>query len=346
MKTFDVSGFLTKLAFRFSPHLQAVSRNHRLNIAIVAGCAITLWQSHPGVAQVLEPAAPDPVWRTDTYTITGSLMRSPMSTDSSAEPGSPSPDTSSYGGADVDRFDDRKANVLLQSAQYEELVASCNAILDQNSSCAWARFYRGCAYFHQDELRLAVRDFKQTSEDAYFGRTSHIWLGSAYEKLKKYQTSLTHYSEALKEGDKDPSLLVSRGSVMNLLCRWHDAVDDFDRALELQPGNAMALNHRGYAYAKLSNFDEAENDFSSAISIEPGYSYSYNYRGFVRNQKKDLDAAIQDFTRAIELSPEYAAAYMNRGCAYVAKGDTERADKDFRKAKEIDSHMRERRPVL
>lgn len=290
------------------------------------------------MAQSLEP-----VVRADTYTITGSLMRSPISADSSSENGAA--DTSNY-SSDDDVFDDRKANALLQSAEYDELIRSCNAVLDQSATCVWARFYRGCAYFHQDDLRSAVRDFKQTADDEFFGRTSHIWLGSAYERLKKYQTSLVHYNEALKGGARDASLLVSRGCIMNLLGRWHDAIDDFDQAIELQPDNAWTLNHRGYAYAKLSNFEEALTDFSAALSIDPGLSLAYNFRGFVRNQRKDFDTAIEDFTKAVELNPEYAVAYINRGCAYFAKGDNERADKDFRKAKELDPHLRERRPVL
>ncbi|MBY0549782.1 MAG: tetratricopeptide repeat protein [Candidatus Obscuribacterales bacterium] len=340
MKTFGVSRYFRNLPFQRAPRSRRSGRLRLwLYITGALSCALC-WpvQDAAVMAQSLEP-----VQRTDTYTITGSLMRSPISADSASE--NSAADTSTYTGDD-DVFDDRKANALLQSSEYDELIRNCNAVLDRNALCAWARFYRGCAYFHQDDLRAAVRDFKQTSDDDYFGRTSHIWLGSAYERLKKYQTSLVHYSEALKGGVKDASLLVSRGCIMNLLGRWHDAIDDFDKAIELQPGNALSLSHRGYAYAKLSNFEEALSDFSAALSIDSGLSLAYNYRGFVLNQRKDFDAAIEDFTKAVELSPEYAAAYVNRGCAYFAKGDNERADKDFRKAKELDSHMRDRRPVL
>ncbi len=280
---------------------------------------------------------------TETYKVTGSLMRSPINVD--AQPGDTFGESNSY-SCDESVFNDSRANSLLDSADYDELVRKCNTVLGDDQTSAWARFYRGCAYYHQDEFRLAIRDFKQTSSDVFYGRTSHIWLGSCYERVRKYQSAIAHYSEAIKAGDNDPGLLVSRGCIVGLTGKWQEAIEDFNTAIELQPESGWALFNRGYAHAKLNNFEEALQDLTASIELDPALSNAYNYRGYIYEQRKDLDSAIADLSKAIELNSDYAAAYMNRGCAYYLKNECEKADKDFRKARELDSHLREHRPVL
>ena len=257
---------------------------------------------------------------TGTYKLTGSLMRSPISAEESGDgfAGDATGDSGEEPG-DADTFNDRKADVLLDAGEYSQLVDECARILDRDQDCAWARFYRGCANFQQHEYRAALKDFKQTLCDSYYGRTSHIWLGATYERIRKYQSSINHYSEAIKDGDSDPNLLVSRGCVIGLTGRWGEAIEDFDRALALQPNSGWALNNRGYARAKLGAFDEALVDLSSAIEVDPDSANSYNYRGYIHQQRKELDAAIADLNKAIEIAPDYAAAYMNRGCAHLLR---------------------------
>lgn len=289
----------------------------------------------PAEAQVLNRV-------TETFKITGGMTRSPINVDDRPDSIPDEPTVS----ADEDQFTEARANVLLQGGEYEQIASRCTELLNQQEAGAWPRFYRACAYFHQNEFRLAVRDFKLTAADPFYGRTSHIWLGACFERLKKYQSSIAHYTEAINAGDTDPGLFVSRGCVVGLTGKWQDALDDFNHALELQPRNGWALNNRGYAHAKLNNLDDALHDLNSAIELEPASANTYNYRGYVHEQLKDLDSAIIDLSRAIELNSEYAAAFMNRGYAYLLKNECEKAEKDFRRARELDSHLRDRRPVL
>lgn len=283
---------------------------------------------------------------TTSYPITGSFTRSPISSDSASEYSSTTEDTRNTERSS-DSFDNQKANNLLQSGKYSDLISECDSKLESDGECVWARFYRGCALFHQGEYRSAIRDFKQTTADEYYGRTSHIWLGSAFEHLKKFQSSLFHYTEALKTAENDAEVLVSRGRVMSQLSRWQEAIDDYSAGLQNNANRPWTFCYRGFAYAKLGDFDEAMNDFCAAIAEGPSVvSHAYNYRGYIYNQRKEYDLAIEDLNKAIELDPEYAIAYLNRGCVYQAKGDSVRADKDFRKARELDSHLRERRPTL
>jgi tetratricopeptide (TPR) repeat protein len=86
-------------------------------------------------------------------------------------------------------------------------------------------------------------------------------------------------------------------------------------ALSLRPDFAKALLNRGSALQKLQRYHEALASFDQAIALRPDFAGAHYNRGISLSELKRFDEALASYDRAIALRPEYAEAYLNRGNA-------------------------------
>ena len=91
-----------------------------------------------------------------------------------------------------------------------------------------------------------------------------------FEKAGKFRNALSYYDMALIEsfdsGENEIKALIGKGSVLNSLGQYVDAMEYFNNVLEIEPDNINALKKKAFALAQLGQVEEARDYFESANS--------------------------------------------------------------------------------
>jgi tetratricopeptide (TPR) repeat protein len=83
----------------------------------------------------------------------------------------------------------------------------------------------------------------------------------------------------------------------------------------LKPGFLWAYISRGSALNKLKRFQEAMSDFNKALELDPENQEAYNNRGWAKKGLGDDKAACEDWKKSKKMGNEEAKIILgNSGC--------------------------------
>gem|GEM_PF-924700 len=93
-----------------------------------------------------------------------------------------------------------------------------------------------------------------------------------FEKAGKFRNALSFYDRAILESfdssENEIIALVGKGSVLNSLGQYFDAIVYFDNVLEIDPDNISALKKKAFALAQLGQVEKAREFFEIVAQIE------------------------------------------------------------------------------
>lgn len=159
--------------------------------------------------------------------------------------------------------------------------------------------------------------------------------GFAFKMLKRYDTALADYDEALKV---DPTFLPAMSARADLFAARRDygsAIKEMDRVVEADPERADALKRRGDYKDWSGQYDAAIADYGAAFekSNDPKFLAE---RGAAYANKRDVPHALADLERAIAEAPDYAVGWFERGRIRFEGGDFKGAAADLNRAAELE----------
>jgi tetratricopeptide (TPR) repeat protein/4-amino-4-deoxy-L-arabinose transferase-like glycosyltransferase len=129
------------------------------------------------------------------------------------------------------------------------------------------------------------------------------------------EQALADFTRAI-ELDKDrsnPAPRYNRGTVLEWMMKYDQALRDLDAAIALSPSSIRYLYARGRVHAK-------NGDYAASL-------------GDANTTSAELAAAIRDFSEVIRLDPARAEAFEARSLAYQGAGQTVESDRDLATAK-------------
>lgn len=184
---------------------------------------------------------------------------------------------------------------------------------------------RGRQHAEQAELQQAVADFSEalaidpTHEQAAMGR------GSALNRMGLFEQALDDYAITLSHGSA-----ASGGTG-----RATDAVAVPEA--EAAPSRTTAEHHyaRGLAARRGGDFAAAARAYTLALAAEPTHFAATFNRAFAYDKLHDYEAATLDYQRAIELSPNDASIHYNLGISFARIGQHSEAVGCFSVAVEL-----------
>jgi len=178
---------------------------------------------------------------------------------------------------------------------------------------------------------------------------SALWsdLAALESRLGENESSLAHFSAAVRLQPDDWRPLLDRGTLQFIMARYKEAEADFSAVLAKIAGNENILFaaqqahlHRGWCRYVLK-IDGALEDLNEAVRLDPRDATALCYRGMVRVLFEDPDAP-QDYEEAIRLDPTLARAYVLRGDFQLqVRGDKKSALRDYDKALELSPELRD-----
>ena len=138
----------------------------------------------------------------------------------------------------------------------------------------------------------------------------------------------------------DPGLVRAiglRGTYLNGLGRFEEALAEFDRALELGSSewDPQHLVGCGAAKASLGRFEEALADYRRAIELAPGQARAYSAMGVSLAALGRYEAALEAYDQALARGLDGLSERLQRALAHAHLGQAEAALGEMKRAEEL-----------
>lgn len=155
--------------------------------------------------------------------------------------------------------------------------------------------------------------------------------------------TMTHEPEkALEVLDKmvelDPAqlnTLFTRVSVLFLLYKEEEVVEECNRIIGYEPSNPLAYYLKGRAHKNMDELDAALEDLSKSIELKPDFSDACLLRAEVYLKKEDGASALKDVEDVIAREGEDENAFLMKGTIHAFLSNEVTAEEDFNKVLEL-----------
>jgi len=139
-------------------------------------------------------------------------------------------------------------------------------------------------------------------EDAY------IWLfkGSSLNDLEKYEEAIKAYDEAIQINPEYDDAWFCKGIALNSLEKYVDAVEAYEKALEINPVDADAWLFKGSALSDIEKYEEAIKAYDEAIQINPNHYYAWLGKFVCLADLGRHTEARASYDKALEVKQKYA----------------------------------------
>ena len=138
-------------------------------------------------------------------------------------------------------------------------------------------------------------------------------LGAANAGLKKYNSAINCYKEALKINPNHSDSYNNIGAALQLMGDQESAIKNFKHAIKIRPEYPEAYNNMGTSIKDLGDLKTSIVYFKQAIKIKPNYPEAYYNIGAALKDLGELETSIEHYKQAIKIRPNYPEAYYNMG---------------------------------
>jgi tetratricopeptide (TPR) repeat protein len=128
--------------------------------------------------------------------------------------------------------------------------------------------------------------------------------------------------------------LTNKGTALDQLGRYEEAVECFDKVLEINPKDAEALNNKGSSLIKMNRYEEAVECFDEALTIDPHNFVTHYNKGIALGKLGRYEEAIRSYDETIKIVPDYAIAIYSKGQTLLILASTLSCDKMVKKTEE------------
>jgi tetratricopeptide (TPR) repeat protein len=139
-------------------------------------------------------------------------------------------------------------------------------------------------------------------EDAWFR------LADLYESANMYREEVEARKKVVALTPRLGYNYVKLGTAYNRLGRYDDAITTFNQAKKYIPKNPVLYNNLGVAYGKVGKLNMEIASLKKAVSLRPGYSSARNNLGIAYLRKRDRAAAMEQYTLLNERDAGAAAS--------------------------------------
>jgi tetratricopeptide (TPR) repeat protein len=212
-----------------------------------------------------------------------------------------------------------------------------------------ARVIGRCLAYRPSQRYANFRELREALEPLYHGLTDRLvevprihktavfWnnKGTSLNTLGRYDEAIRCLEKALEIDLRDAAAWNNKGISLDSLGRYEEAIRCYEKALEIDPQNGM-WDNKGISLDSLGRYEEAIRCYEKALEIDPRDAMSWSNKGISLDRLGRHDEAIRCYEKALEIDPRDAAAWSNKGICLKILGRHEEAIRCFEKALEID----------
>lgn len=162
---------------------------------------------------------------------------------------------------------------------------------------------------------LALAKNSGTKVEAYKG------VAYIYRKQGNPRQSVAVLEKALRESDKNVSVLIDLGLSHRLLMEYEKAIFYLEKARLFDAENPKVHFNLGNVYIHMDKKKDAIAAYLSAIEYKTDYHKAYLNLANVYNELEDYDSAIKYYREASLIESNDPRVYMNMGTAYLKQSN-------------------------
>lgn len=185
-------------------------------------------------------------------------------------------------------------------------------------------------------FRKAI-DLDASYADAHAGLCdTHRERFHATYDMTAFESAEAACNRALALSPREPSVLISLGTLYQLSGEDDRAEQNFLKAIELDDRAADAYEGLAWTYENQNRIDDARKAFQRAIDIQPGYWRAHMAMGGFLFRIGRLDEALEFMREAVDLSPNNPRALNGLGTALYMIGEFDKAREAWYRSLQID----------
>jgi len=172
------------------------------------------------------------------------------------------------------------------------------------------KYRKAAAHLAEEEYEEAIALCNELMEDDFIGFCHGYGVRAAcYHDLEMYEKAITDATKAL-EHDFHLAYGIRASSYHNLE-KYEEAIADVTSAFEFETGDMDDIYVRGYSYFEIGKYDEALEDVKTYLSADEdeitdiGTCIFLYYSALIHNHKGDLEAAASDIERFFSVLEEF-----------------------------------------
>ncbi len=249
------------------------------------------------------------------------------------------------------------------------------AALKLNGKSSGIYAVRGWCWIQKDDMDSAKGDFEEALKLDPQSGDAHCGLGEVTRAAGEYETSIAHFTSALRNDPECLDYLLRRAATR---LEWGDpeaAHKDYVTACKQDPGSNEAIrglaisdiqlgnfqegldrlqpvfgqysedaetNYSvGSAFEGLQKYEEAENFYRRTLSLQSDHPEAHRDLGAVLIIQQKFDESLQLLTVALKALPDDSWTNYYYGLAMVANGDPKSGRKHLNRAMKLDPENEE-----
>ena len=161
------------------------------------------------------------------------------------------------------------------------------------------------------------------------------YLVGAYTMIHEPEKALDVLDKMVVINPEQLNTLFTRVSVLFLLNREEDAIEECNRIIGYDSSNHLAFYLMSRARRNKGDFDSALVDITKAIELKDDFSDAYLLRSEIYLKKENGTSALEDVEAVIAREGEEENAYLLRGIVHVFLKNVPAAEEDFNKVLEL-----------
>ena len=154
-------------------------------------------------------------------------------------------------------------------------------------------------------------------------------LASVLQILGKLDESVDEYRRVLRLRPNDPVARNSLGSVLYTQGKTEGAIQEYREVLRIEPGYSDAEYNLGRAFLAQGKLEQAGASFGVVLRSQPENANAHHSMGLVFQLQGKTEEAIREYREVLRVQPGYSDAEYNLGRALLAQGKIDQAIASF-----------------
>jgi tetratricopeptide (TPR) repeat protein len=229
----------------------------------------------------------------------------------------------------------RMALILAAQKQFDKARELLDKILQDKPGLDQVRFHLGRVLREQGKVEEAEKEFSEIRRGSPSFVNSRVALALMFLKRQEFAKTIRYIDEAIQTDLKDPDLHQIRGSVLEELHRYDEALKSYAKATELDPLNTRLQYSIGNAYEKSGRRTRGIEQMEKIIQENPDDASALNFIGYtLLMMDQDLERSGQLIRKALSLKPDDGYIIDSLGWLLLKTGDTDKSLENLKKAAE------------
>lgn len=218
------------------------------------------------------------------------------------------------------------ALILAAQKQYDQAKEMLNRILETKPGWDQVRFHLGRILREQGKIDDAEKEFSQIPKGASTYLNSRIVMSIMFLKSRALGKAMRYVDQAIETESKDPDLYQIRGSILEDLGRYTEALKSYQQAAELDPTNLKLRYSIGNVCEKSGRRTTGLTVMNDILKEKPDDASALNFVGYtLLVTGGDIDRAEILIRKANELKPNDGYIMDSLGWALFKRGKTDEA---------------------